>query len=265
MRKIYFLLTIILATLLLSTSVFGLFNPLAYSAETANMAAQTIAQDWVNLLVALPALLISAVYAFKKSTKGLIVWLGCLIFLAYSFAIYAFDVHINNMFLAYVSILGLSTYMLIFSLTTIDYDSIAAKIKSNWTGKGLANLLLITAIIFGLLWIKNIFNFMISGELPIEIVDAGLLTSPVFVLDLAFLLPSAVISSLLLKRKIKPGYVLSLSVLITLILLAINIIAINIVIGARGLGDQTGLSIGFGIVTIIYIYFLADGFKQIKK
>ncbi|MGB9006569.1 MAG: hypothetical protein WCB96_12665 [Candidatus Aminicenantales bacterium] len=78
MKKIYFFGSILLFFLIAVTAVYGLFVPGAYSRETANWATQARAQDWVDLLLAAPILLVSAFLAYKKSSKAYLVWLGTL-------------------------------------------------------------------------------------------------------------------------------------------------------------------------------------------
>lgn len=75
MKKIYFYGSILLVFLIVISAVYGLFIPGAYSRETANWATQARAQDWVDLLLASPILLVSAFLAYKKSSQAYLVWL----------------------------------------------------------------------------------------------------------------------------------------------------------------------------------------------
>jgi len=136
MKKIYFFGSVLLFFLMAVTAVYGLFVPGAYSRETANWATQAKAQDWVDLLLAAPILLVSAILAFKKSSKAYLVWLGTLFFIVYSFLLYGFLVHFNTMFPVYMAVLGLSIYFLIFSLA--QERNLIEKIhhSENWSRKG---------------------------------------------------------------------------------------------------------------------------------
>ena len=58
MKQIYFFGSIFIFFLIVVTAVYGLFVPGAYSRETANWATQAKAQDWMDLLLAAPILLI---------------------------------------------------------------------------------------------------------------------------------------------------------------------------------------------------------------
>lgn len=148
MKKIYFFGSILLFFLVAVTALYGLFVPGAYSRETANWATQARAQDWVDLLLAAPILLVSAFLAYKKSSKAYLVWLGTLFFIVYSFLLYAFLVNFNAMFPVYMAVLGLSIYFLIFSLA--QERNMVEKIyhTESWRRKGSAILLLVSGILF---------------------------------------------------------------------------------------------------------------------
>jgi hypothetical protein len=169
------------------------------------------------------------------------------------------------MFIVYVAVLGLSTYLLIFSLVNLDYERIKKQFHPAWTGKGLSNFLLVVAVCFGLLWLKGIVDFMITGQLSQASIDAGTATNPVHVLDLAFFIPAVVISAVLLKTKSKFGYVLPFIVLVNTILMGVLVIAISIVFAVKGLGSQTELLIGFSFVVLIATWFLVTSLRQLQK
>lgn len=265
MKRIYFILTGLLSVLILSTAFYGLFYDGAYLKETANWTAQVIAQDWINLFLGVPVLLISAFLAYRKSLIGYYAWLGSLIFILYSFVIYAFNIHYNHMFFLYVATLGLSFYLLVFSLTELDFQKIKEKFKAEWSGKGLSTLLLITGSLFYLMWLSSVAGFLKTGKLPSDLELAGLVTNPVHILDMAIFLPSAIISAILLRKKNKFGYVFPFIILIAMVLLSINIMAINVVVEMRGLGSARGLTYAFGVIIAIYMTILSFAFKNLKN
>jgi hypothetical protein len=88
---------------------------------TPYFLAQAVGQDVVTLAVALPALVAGAVLARLGSERGRLVWLGVLVYLVYTYAIYAFQVRFNALFLVYVALLGCSLYALIGGLATTDF------------------------------------------------------------------------------------------------------------------------------------------------
>lgn len=105
----------LIAILVTSASLLGIFNPDTYTQETANWALQAVGQDIGNLF-AVPVLLIATYYLKKKSMRALVCWMGALLYFIYAYLIYAFFVHFNYLFLVYVAVLGLSVYTLIGGL-----------------------------------------------------------------------------------------------------------------------------------------------------
>src|SRR3954469_4178386 len=103
-----------LASLLMAlASAAGLFVPAVYAKETASWGAQGAGQDLVNLFVAVPTLTLSAWYVRKRSVRALMVWIGALIYVVYSYLMYAFFVHFGPVFPLYVAVLGLSAFTLV--------------------------------------------------------------------------------------------------------------------------------------------------------
>lgn len=112
-------LTFPIAVLLALAAGVGLFTAGLYR-DTPGLVAQAIGQDIVTLIVALPALVISALLASRGSQRARLVWLGVLVYVVYTYASYAFGIRFNPLFLAYVALLGCSTYALIGGLLTTD-------------------------------------------------------------------------------------------------------------------------------------------------
>ena len=63
----------------------GIYERSSYLGETSDWAAQAMAQDYVNLYLATPALLFFAYLVYKGSLRAYLVWLGILIYTMYSY------------------------------------------------------------------------------------------------------------------------------------------------------------------------------------
>ena len=61
--------TLILALLVAVASLAGILVPETYARETAEWAGQAIGQDWFDLLVAVPALIVCALGARRGSVR----------------------------------------------------------------------------------------------------------------------------------------------------------------------------------------------------
>jgi hypothetical protein len=91
--------SVLVPVLVTITSICVIMLEKTYSRSTAAWAIQTIGQDYANIVVVI-VLLISTWFVAKHSLRGFLVWLGACLYLIYAFAIYAFAVHFQFLFLA---------------------------------------------------------------------------------------------------------------------------------------------------------------------
>ena len=92
------------ALLMAVASLGGLLWPGTYARETASWTAQAVGQDWADLLIAVPWLLVAGVLARAGSRRALLVLGGGYLYTIYEFAIYAFAVRFNALFLVYCAV-----------------------------------------------------------------------------------------------------------------------------------------------------------------
>ena len=118
--RVFQWLTMLAALLLALAAGAGLFVIGLYR-DAPDWALQARAQDAVSLGVVLPVMLASA--ALIGRSRGMqLVWLGGLAYIVYDYAIAAFDVHFNALFPAYIALLSLALYLVIFGLLRIDSE-----------------------------------------------------------------------------------------------------------------------------------------------
>jgi hypothetical protein len=195
------------AVLLAVMSLGGLAWPHAYASETASWRAQAIAQDWFDLVGAAPVLAIAALRARTGSRAARLVQAGVLLYVLYTAAIYAFAVHLNPLFLIYCAALGLSAFGL------IALAPLRAELTRRWFDARVPNrlvggLLVGVGAMFGLLWLAQLAPAVLGGPPPVGLTETGLVTNPIHVLDLSFILPLHVIAGVLLWRRHDLGYAL---------------------------------------------------------
>ena len=116
MPRPFLWLSLLLAALVTAAGAAGIFLEGTYAMESASWAAQGIGQDIVTLTLVVPLLIVSAIKASRGSKPALLVWAGVLVYLAYSYTLYAFFIHFNALFLVYTAALGLSFYLLAFGI-----------------------------------------------------------------------------------------------------------------------------------------------------
>ena len=190
-----------IAILVAIAALSGIANRAIYARETVSWAAQGTGQDWINLVVCAPALLIAGVAAGRGSRHARLVAGGLLLYAVYSFAIYAFAMHFTTLFLIYCTLLGSSTFALVDLLITL-----RAEDPDSWYDKGapirvVSATLISIAGIFGVLWLVQIVPALVAGTDPPGLNDVGLAANPVHVLDLSLLLPAMIVVGVALLRR----------------------------------------------------------------
>jgi hypothetical protein len=107
-----FLGVLALAALVAAASLGGLLLPATYARESASWAAQAIGQDWVDLVLGVPWLVVTSVLARRGSRRAAPLAAGGTLYVFYELVIYAFAVHFNSLFLVYCAGLGVASFTL---------------------------------------------------------------------------------------------------------------------------------------------------------
>jgi hypothetical protein len=209
------MLTLPQVLLILMVSGRGLLVPEFYVRESLNWQAQSVGQDMLDAFLIVPVLVVSSIGAWKNKRIALPIWAGVNLYLVYTFLIYCFDVHFNNLFLVYCAILGLSIYSLAwyFYKQAVEMDMQIQVPGSFFPVKLTAVYFIGISCLFCFLWLSEIIPSVIHKQTPILLKETGLLTNPVYVIDLAVLLPALFITGVLLSRKKILGYRLAPSLL----------------------------------------------------
>lgn len=229
------------ALLAIAGSAVGLLaaGPI-YRHETSAFRDAAAAQDLVNLVLVGPLLLALAVRAYRGSLRSWLCWLGCLSFTVYNYAIYAFSIHFGALFLVWIGVLGLSLFALIGGLTALDPSALKARFAARpvrlpgW-------FLIVVAVLFALLWLSEIVPDLLAGRPSTSATVWDVPTNPVHVLDLAFFLPAACLSGVLLLRHHWLGYGTAVGQLVWLELTCLPILVTPFIANLRG--DNPGWSV----------------------
>ncbi len=229
--------SVAVAALIAMMSLGGLLLPSAYAGEMENWEAQAIAQDWFDLVIAAPALLLAALWASRGSRRGRLVLGGLLLFAVYTLLIYAFAVHLNVLFLVYCSGLGLSVYGLISLARATEPAGVITWFSARTPCRAAGSFLIALGIAFGLLWLLQLVPAAITGREPAELEATGLLTNPIHVIDLSFILPLQILAGVLLWKQRPLGYVLAPVVLVFDVVMAASIGFLMVMMELRGVSS----------------------------
>lgn len=234
------------AVLVILASLLGLMGSWPYEKETENWALQARGQDIGNLL-AVVVLVVSGFRMRCGSLEAAQLWMGTMFYLLYAYVVYAFAVHFGRLFLVYVVILGLVFYTLLAGFPAPAHRWA----YSAGAGRTLAALvLIITGLLFAILWLSDLVPATVSGRPPSSLVAAGLIVNPVHVIDLSVVLPGMVIIGVLVLRGNRAGSFLAVPALVFSVLMGASIVAAMILVVMSG---ETSALIPMVMVSVIVV------------
>ena len=250
-------LSIAAALLAVAGSLIALAVPSVYAGLTQTFLPQAIAQDVANLAIASPALLITAALALRGSLRAYLLWLGVLTFTVYNYVIYTFSIPFGPLFLLWVAVLGLCLHALIGGVALADHTAVAERYTSPRAITLVAWSLIVTAVLFGLLWLSEDVPALLSGTTPKSVVDMALPTNPVHILDLGFFVPAVIITGVLLLKRRPFAYMVAPAAIAFLVLTGVPILLTPVVQTARGETAAWGVVAPIGTLTVALLGLLA--------
>ena len=191
------------AVLAAFASAAGLFVPGLYR-DAPYWVEQARGTDLATLLGAVPLLVVGLWSARRGSAVGRLAIIGGLLYLVYNYAIFSFSVALNPLAVVYIALLGLSVWSLGLSLPVLDAQTDAAPALERLPRRVVGGVLIAVAILFGLLWLSQVASAAITGVVPADMERAGLVTNPVYALDLGLFLPLCIVAAVGLLRR-SPG------------------------------------------------------------
>lgn len=237
---------VVIATFIVA--LMGLWSPDLYG-NSDSLAAQGQAQDLVTLLVALPLLIISTWYTARGSIRWRLIWLGTLIYMAYTYVIAAFQVNFNQLFLLYVVVLGSSFYALVLGFASTKPELI--QLKPEVPVRGISLIAGFLVLSYYGLWLSEILPALQSNSVPPAIVAASTPTSAVHVLDMGFYLPLMLTGAILLWLRQPMGFVVTGAALAFAPLMGIAVIAMVINLVQWGLAESMVPVAIFAVTTLL--------------
>ena len=265
--KVILTLTLPLALLVTTVSSVGIFSNTFYAKEALSWQVQSIGQDIIDLVLIVPLLLVTALLSSKLRVIGVWLWGGVILYLIYTFVIYSFDVHFNKLFIAYCLTLGLSFYAFLHFM----YIQIKEPVKieiTNTARKVIGTYFITIATLFYILWLSEIVPAVIHDTTPKTLLDAGLPTNPVHVIDLAVFLPGIFITGILLIKNIKPGLILTPVMLMFFVLMDITIASLNAMMQQKGLEGSVYVSfvmVALALISLVLLIWYSTAMKNLNN
>jgi hypothetical protein len=162
--------------------------------------------DAITFLVGVPVLAVALALSIQGSARAQVVWIGMLVYAAYTYAYATFGAVFNDAFVVHIAILSASLFALACAVPNLDRRAIADALRSHVRARWVGGFLVVVGAAQGFLWGFLIVRNALTGELLHDIPVSG--QHLVFALDLGILMPVLIVSGVLLWRERPLGYVL---------------------------------------------------------
>lgn len=151
--------------------------------------------------LALPVLAAGLATSAHGSARGRAALIGALGYLTYNATLLVYATPFNELFLAYVALLGLSLWSLVSSL--LDPRPDLGQVVQ-LPARGIAAFILTVVVLNALAWLRVVVPDLYQAP-PGFLDGTGLTTNPIYVQDLAIWLPALTIVAVLLWRRRPAG------------------------------------------------------------
>lgn len=197
-----------------------------YFYDTVNSSSQEIGQDVVTLILGVPLLIVGIVLAGKGTLRGRLLLTGAFGYFLYTYAAMSFLTAFNPLYLVYVALFSISLFGFILSLSGLDPVEIVKHVSQHFPGRTIAVYFIIVAAFLLLAWLKLVVPSMLSGTPPAGLESA--ITMVIQSLDLGVIVPTGIITAILLLQKRPWGYTLASVVLLKILTMGAALIAMII-------------------------------------
>lgn len=227
-------LTALLGVVAILQAAGGLFIPGLYRDNTWVVSVFQ-GTDVVTLIVAVPSLIGSLVFALRGSVGARLVLAGTSYYLFYNNLYYLFSAF-NRFFLVYVALFILSLALLVSLFLRMDAGSL--RVPGNVTARRACSVaMFVCAALLMAMWVGQSVLFILNGQVPQLITDSGGVTHMVAALDLTLEVPPLVLGGILLWRARPWGAALSSVILVECVLVTINLLITPFFQEAAGIQD----------------------------
>ena len=118
----------------------------------------------------------------------------------------------NELFLLYVALFSLSLFAFVLSLLALDVATLPAHITGQFPRRAIAGFALVLGVLLTLLWLGRLGPALLAGTPPVGL--ESYTTLVIQVLDLGIIVPAAIMTGVLLIRRVPLGTVLAVIVLV---------------------------------------------------
>lgn len=234
-----------------------------YKNDSVSVVAQGKAQDFVTLFMAIPLLLISLYFANKNSFKGRLMLTGTIGYFLYSYISYTFLWMYNPLFLIYVLLMSASLFAFILCFNTFEVGKIPYYFNNKLPVKFLGGFQLFIGFMLSVLWLSKIAPTILNGQVPVGLEHYSTLV--IQAMDLGIIVPTALLSGILIIKKKPLGYLLTSVIIFKSITMLTCITAMIINQALNKVNVAMAEVLVFSLFNAIAIIALVLLIKNVKK
>jgi hypothetical protein len=233
-----------------------------YFYDTVSTTAQMQGNDLITLVVSLPLLALSTGLALRGSLRGRLLLTGTLGFFLYTYMSMSMLTAYNALFLVYVALFALSLYAFILSMLSFDLASLKQHFSSRLPRGWIAGVLFGIGGFLSLAWIGRILPEI--SQYQVAALE-NTTTRVIQAMDLALIVPLAVLAGILLLRQSAWGYLLASVFVMKAITMGLGVSAMGINQILAGSPESLGIVIAFLVITLINLALAVILLKNVEE
>lgn len=252
--KSILILSTISCVLMVLVSVSGIiYSPNLYISQ--ELIESFLPNDYINLMIGLPVLVLSIIFARKDSTRGLLFLPGALLYVIYNYIAYSLALLGSPFFPVYLIIVLTSTFALIILFKNLN-RSLFGKVFIRSKAHKITAIIL---IFFGTVFLIRVFS-LIGGS----VIKGQSLTASELAVNVADLLttPLWIIAGVSLLRKKEFGYISVPGVVLQGSMLFLGLLLLFII---QPLLTETLFKMeDFIVIAVMGLFFFIPMIQQLK-
>lgn len=233
-----------------------------YYYDTVSSVAQMQGNDIVTLLVGLPLLTLSFWLALKGLLRGHLLLTGALGFFLYTYMSMCFGAAYNPLFLVYVALFGLSLYAFILSMLAFDLATLPQRFSASLPRRAIAGFFFVTGAFLSLAWLGRIAPTLLQGATPaLDNVTSMFIQA----MDLALIVPLAILSAILLWRRSAWGYLLASVAVMKFLMMGLAVSTMGINMWRMGVATSPVELAVFPMLTLVNAVLAVLLFRSVNE
>lgn len=240
----------------------SLYGKGLYRNDTITYASQELAQDASTLFVGIPLLITAVVLSRKDTMQGKLLLSGVLGYFLYTYASMSFLSMFNPLFLLYVALFSLSLFAFILSFSDIDAKEVEEHLTEKYPRRSIIAFFIVLAVFLLFAWLGLVVPAMLSGSAPDGL--EAYTTMVIQALDLGVIVPTAILTTVLLIKQRTFGYKLSYVVLIKGMTMGIALVAMLIAQYMAGVDVGIVETVMFSLIALAGLQLTLRSLKNLK-